>query len=160
MGLPVIGRAVAVLAFACPGRGVVAADLQGAAGDGGAAGQHRLAGLWVEEAVQAEAAVVEGGPPLLLAEDPGAHRLEHARVHERLAQPHGLEARHILVAAVAVLDDVRQHHVHSLRAQEAVVVGLEVVAPSLHLHLRLQVVDDAAPDEGGAERLPGRHCRH
>lgn len=34
-------------------------------------------------------------------------------------------------------------------------VGLQVVASSFDLHLRLQVVNDAAPDKGGAERLPG-----
>jgi len=159
MGLPVIGWAVAVLAIPPPGRRVVVAP-RGAAGEGGGVGEHRLAGHRVQEAVQAEAAVLEGGLPLLLAKHAGAHRLEHARVHQCLAQPHRLEAGHLLVAAVAVLDDVRQHHVHGLRALEAVLVGLEVVAPSFHLHLRLQVVDDAAPDEGGAEWLASGHGLH
>lgn len=47
-----------------------------------------------------------------------------------------------------------QDHVHGLGAQEAVVVGLEVVAATLDLHVGLEVGDDAAPDVGGSERRP------
>lgn len=93
--------------------------------------------------------------PLLFPEHLGVHCFEHPRVHERLTETHCFETWHLIIAAELVLDDVSQHHIDSLGAQKAVGVGLQVVASSLDLHLRLQVVNDAAPDKGGAERLPG-----
>lgn len=112
----------------------------------------------VQEPVQAAAAVLEGRPLLLLPENLGAHRLKHPGVHQGLPQPHGLVAGHRLFTEETVQGHMRQNHVHSLGAQEAVVVVLEVVAASLDLHVGLQIGDDAAPDVSGPERLPSHAC--
>lgn len=108
----------------------------------------------IQEPVQAAAAVLECHPLLLLPENFDAHRLKHPRVHQGLTQPDGLVAGHRLFTEETVQGQMRQNHVHSLGAQEAVVVGLEVVAATLDLHVGLEIGDDAAPDEGGSERLP------
>lgn len=108
-----------------------------------------------QEPVQAAAAVLEHRPLLLLSENFDARRLKHLGVHQGLTQPDGLVAGHRLVPEETVQGQVRQNHIHSLGAQEAVVVGLEVVAAALDLHVGLEVGDDAAPDVGGPERLPG-----
>lgn len=114
-----------------------------------------LAGTRIQEPVQTTAAVLKLAVPLVFPEHLGVHRFEHPRVHERLTETHGFETWHLIIAAELVLDDMSQHYIHSLGAQEAVGVGLQVVASPLDLHLRLKVVNDAAPDKGGAERLPG-----
>lgn len=110
----------------------------------------------VQEPVQAATAVLERRPLFLLPEHVDAHRLKHPGVHQGLAQPDGLVAGHRLIAEEAAQGQMRQNHVHSLGAQEAVVVGLEVVAATLDLHVGLEIGDDAAPDVGGSERLPSQ----
>lgn len=130
----------------------VQAALDGARGV--AVGQRRWrAGGRAQEPVQAATTVLEGGGLLFLVKHFDADGLEHPGFHQGLTETDGLDAGHRLVAKETVHGDVREHHVHRLRAQEAVVVGLEVVAPALDLHAGLQVGDDAAPDEGGPEWL-------
>lgn len=107
-----------------------------------------------QEPVQAAAAVLKHRPLLLLSENFDAHRLKHLGVHQGLTQPDGLEAGHGLIPEETVQGQVCQNHIRGLGTQEAVVVGLEVVAATLDLHVALEVGDDAAPDVGGSERLP------
>lgn len=151
-------RAEAVLGPAGTGRVVSALD--GGSGGGGGArvgAVERCGGLGrrAEEPVQAAAAVLELGLLLLLAKHLDAHRLKHPGLHQGLAETHRLVAGHRLVPEEAAQGQVGQHHVHGLGAQEAIVVRLEVVASALHLHVGLEVGDDAAPDVGGSEGLPG-----
>lgn len=152
-------RAEAVLGSAGTGRVVSALDGGGGGGGGGArvyaVERRRGLGRRAEEPVQAAAAVLELGLLLLLPEHLDAHRLKHPGLHQGLAQAHRLVAGHRLVPEEAAEGEVGQHHVHGLGAQETVVVGLEVVTSALHLHVGLEVGDDAAPDVGGSERLPG-----
>lgn len=108
----------------------------------------------VQEPVQAAAAVLKPRPLLLLPEHFDAHRLKHPGVHQGLSQSDGLVAGYGLLTEESVQGQMRQNHVHGLGAQEAVVVGLEVVAATLDLHVSLQIGNDAAPDVGGSERLP------
>lgn len=104
-----------------------------------------------QESIQTVTAVLEHGFFLILLEDFDPHWLENLWVHEGLTKTHGLEAGNRLVTEETVGTDVGQHHIHSLWAQKAVLVGLQVVAPLLHLHLGVQVGNDAGPNKGGSE---------
>ncbi len=151
--VPFTWRTIAVL-VPVHARRVIAA-LDGGGGVRVGVGQRWWgAGCRAQEPVQAAAAVLKCGSLLFLPEHFHAHWLKHPRVHQGLAETDGLVAGHRLVAKEAVQGDVCQHHVHGLWAQEAVMVGLQVVAPALDLHASVEIGDDAAPDVGGPERLP------
>jgi len=121
----------------------------------GVGGGQRCWGIrrWSQKPVQTATAVLKCGSLLFLSKYFDAHRLKHPWVHEGLTKTDSFVARHCLITKETVERDVCQHHIHGLWAQEAVVIGFEVVAPALHLHMSLQVGNDAGPDIGGTERF-------
>lgn len=151
---PFTWRTVAVL-VPVHARWIIAA-LNGTSGERLGVGQWRWGGgcRRAQEPVQTATTVLKRCPLLFLAKYFNAHRLKHPRVHQGLTESDSLVARHCLIAKETVQGDVRQHHIHSLGAQEAVMVGLEVVSPPLDFHVSVEIGDDAAPDVGGPERLP------
>lgn len=155
--VPLMWRTIAVLVPVHAGRVITTLDGTGGVRVG-VAQRRRRACRWAQEPVQAAAAVLKPGLFLFLAKHFHAHRLKHPRVHQGLTQADGFVAWHRLIAKETVEGEVCQHHVHGLRAQEAVMVRLQVVASALDLHMSLEVGDDAAPDVGGSERLPS-HAR-
>lgn len=110
--------------------------------------------LRAREPVQTTATVLKSGLLLFLAKHFDGHRLKDLRVHQGLTKSHGFLARDCIVTKEAIQGNVRQHGVHGLGAEKAVLVGLEIVAPALDLHVGVEVGDDAAPDLGGPEWLP------
>lgn len=112
------------------------------------------AGCWTQESVQTTTAVFKCGPLLFLPKYFNAHRLKNPWVHQGLTETYSLVARHCVITKEMVQGDVCQNHIHGLRTKEAVMVGFQVVAPALDLHMSVEIGDDAAPDVGGPERLP------
>lgn len=152
--VPFTRRTVAVLVSVC-GRWVVAA-LNSTGGVRVGVGQWwRGAGRGAQEPVKAATTVLKRGSLLLLPKYFTAHGFKHPWVHKGLTKTDGLVAGHGLIPEETVQGDVCQHYVHSVRAQKAVMVGLQVVAPPFDLHIGVEIRDDAAPDVGGPERLPG-----
>lgn len=154
--VPFRRRVVAI--FVPPHAWRVVAALDGGRGLGvGVSEGGRRAGRWTQKPIQTAAAVLKPGSLLLLPKHFNSHGLEHPGVHQGLAEADGFVARYGFITEETVQGDVSQDHIHCLWAQEAVLVGLEVVAPAFDLHMSLEIGDDAAPDVGGPERLPSPH---
>lgn len=132
----------------------VIAALDGTSGVRVAVGQWWGAGCWAQEPVQTATTVLKCGSLFFLSKYFNAHWLINSRVHKGLTEADSLVPRHRLIAKETIEGEMCQYHIHGLWAQEAVVVGLQVVAPALNLYVRVEIGDDATPDVGGPERLP------